>query len=258
VALSFASPEVLQRSLEEAGLAEWLEKLRPKIEPHIETIYQSYWSNLIDDFSNDLWITRKAKNIYTDMSTPTFFQRIVTRFSVVGAQWLTKSVAKKVAANVAAKPDAEFMRIMVALGATMRYLLTVAIDPSDLVDVRQILLDPRIGLDLSTASETIQRLFDTGFQLYFPTVNLDLKVRFYLTLSNNCFFLPNFNGLMVKGRMVGRVLSLSAEDLADPVHMVKAVMMGAGPAMQKLMQLIVSSITFDLFGQRSLLIPVGK
>lgn len=218
--------------LEAAGLLDWAEKLSDKMMTALPEIFQLYWRQffsakeyaLIAPYVGDDEVVAPVRQRYASPDQG-FLRRMKNKLlDKIADMGLTLSrqlnfaglLAKTYFANPASLTEDTMNRFVLSITNTIRYSLREKLcDPSELVDVASIMLDPKIGLDVAKLPAPVATLFQLGLKAYFPTVSMDLK-----------------------GRMIGQVIALKPDQSTDNLQLVKAVMMGAGPAMQKLMQLM--------------------
>ena len=206
--------------LDGAGLLQYSRILSEMVD--LNDIYTQYWNEIIPDR-----IKGAATRLNRFMSRNNQGEEsanLIEGLTVISESIpsLAKSFGFWVARRYMERSIPNLDACLMSLILSIRHVLTNDIDVTRFVDLRQILLSPSVGIDITIFPTRFQELFDHGVVGYFTN-----------------------SPLVLKGRMVSGIVSLSPRQSQDDFELVKAVMNRAGPSMQKMMQMFGNEVQND-------------
>lgn len=116
--------------------------------------------------------------------------------------------------------------LKILLVESIRYALDELIVINDAISIQNVLLDQKIGLDMSKINANFRNFFNRVILGYFNEV-----------------------GHTIVGNVIAGVISIDIRDADDNMKMVIAALNRSGPAMQKLIQLIGNEVKSESLKQ---------
>lgn len=208
--------------LEAAGILKYARILGETVD--LNQIFELYWRSLFPSSVGSILSSRfLGENSQNDHLS--YLQRgMMYLYSYI--KYSVENLGFLIARNVleASQSSRNIRPILLALILSVRHVLIKDIDIQKYVNVREILLSPEVGIDISVFPIKMQEVFHKGVLGYFGHAPLILR-----------------------GRMVAAVVSLSPRESQNDFVLIKAVMNRAGPALQKMMQMFGNEVKNESF-----------
>ena len=200
----------LHQLLDQANLQQWTEVLYMKLGNYetVKRLLNLYWRHsslsdreyrfILSSFSSDSDHGKRASSYtgYLHATMKSLVRLFIDHFDITGR-------------------DPLFRNKMISLALTVRHIIVKEVEISDFMNIREVLLNPEIGLDLNSLPPDVNQLFNSTIVGYFNSV-----------------------GYSITGRMIASVLRLSAHDSRDETKLMIAALNKCGPGMQKVLQLV--------------------
>ena len=199
--------------MKHTNLEKWADKLENNLFSELPVIVERYWQDHLSATERQILSTYTGgASDDPDAAPPTTYQRakgyLITKMLAMSSllSQVQSSSLYFLSRQFDFHKDQRFDQHIRAIILSVRHILSSpSIDPTEFVDIEEILLDRSIGLDVNELPTPVQRLFHDSILGYFRGI-----------------------GYQTIGRIVGGLMSLTPDQSRDHGEIMKTVMNRSG------------------------------